>query len=116
MENIMNLILKNWSTILEYVLMFLSYFFVFLYRSKIQNTRNNLSIEYKANRTYMSQQIKLAQDKYEEKAAAFDKAVNDIETMKRAIVRHQATLEILVNPKEVIIDEHADGKNVPGIE
>lgn len=112
MNNIVNFVLKNWSPILEYALMFLAYFFVFLYRNKIQGTRNLLQKEYKHNRSYVKKEITAMRDEREREKAAFDTAVKQIETLSATLKRHENALRILTNPMEVITDDCTSRKDV----
>lgn len=116
MNNMVDFVLKNWSPILEYALMFLAYFFVFLYRNKIQGTRNLLQKEYKHNRSYVKKEITAMRDEREQEKAAFDAAVKQIETLSATLRRHENALRILTNPMEVITDDRTSRKDVLGSE
>ena len=116
MENIIDFVFENWTTIVEYALMFLAYFFVFLYRNKIQGTRELLKNEYKHNRSYVKKEISAMRDEREQEKAAFEAAIGQIETLSATVKRHENALRILTNPMEVITNDRTSRKDVLGSE
>ena len=104
MEKIMHLIVENWSTILEYLMMFLAYFFVFLYRNKSINTSNLLKTEYKTVNANLS-------EKYRENLQTFNDRCNELESMKQMLLRHDEVLQILIDTEVKIDGSTDDGGN-----
>ena len=100
MENIKQFIITNWPIILEYTLMFLAYFLVFLYRAKVKNTKTNLTLSMKGQKEHLE---KVADDlsiqmktELAESKAKYQAAIDKIETLEADILAlHKALKELL---------------------
>ena len=88
-------VIENWSSILEKAMIFLAYFFVFLYKKKMQNTRTVLTTEYKTNRKAFSDYSDKLEKKYQENYRLFNEKVGEIEEIQRKLARHEQALKIL---------------------
>ena len=108
MENIKQLLIANWPIILEYTLMFLAYFLVFLYRGKVKNTKTNLTLSMKGQKEHFE---KVADDlsvrvdnELTESKAKYQAAIDKIETLETNIRILQLALKELLR-EEVHEDE-----------
>lgn len=115
MEELKAAILTHGGEILEYAMMALAYFLIFLYRSKINNKSDNLGLLFKekmgevlkkdeelesivsTNSTFMQNQLVEAQKKYID-------AVNLIESLEQRITRTEKALVEIIEEWEVIDD------------
>lgn len=115
MEELKLAIITHSSEILEYALMLLAYFLIFLYRSKINNKSDNLGILFKekigkvlekdeelehivsTNSAFMQNQLIEAQKKYTD-------AVNLIQTLDQRLKRVENALVEIIEDLEVVDD------------
>lgn len=100
MEELKQIIFTHWSTILEYICMFVAYFLVFLYRNKVHTTKDNLMTIFKENmqtlktadadlRKTIRTELDLSKKKYND-------AVKKIERLERDLANTRKTIEILL--------------------
>ena len=126
MEELKRLVVTYGPTILEYVLMLLAYFFVFLYRSKVTSTKKNIDLAFSQfatrfadneanNKTildkciaYYTSALDTCKTDYaaalNESKAAYEAAVNEIAEYKKRTARLEDTLAILLS-EDLDIDE-----------
>ena len=83
MENIILVIQNNWQSILEYALMGLMYFLVFLYNNKVGNTRSFLLTHIKEKTLQMDEKHTSASKELAEAKAKYEEAVAEIATLKQ---------------------------------
>lgn len=107
MEQFKSFVIENWPTILEYVFMFIAYFLIMLYRSKVGTTKRDLSILFKektqeiterdkALRTDIDTSQNNMQKELEESKAAYQAAVNKIRTLERNTEKLTEIIAILI--------------------
>lgn len=94
MENIILVIQNNWQSILEYALMGLMYFLVFLYSNKVKNTRVTLTSLFKDRVPYAEEQLAIAQKRYE-------KAEEHVKILEARLERCEKALAVFIESEEV---------------
>lgn len=94
MEELKMLIINNWSTILEYALMFVAYFLVFLYKGKVGNTETTLRTLFTENRTAMKAE-------FDEARVAYTEARKKIVTLEIQLHQTKRALAALIADTEV---------------
>jgi multidrug resistance efflux pump len=126
MEELKSFIITNWPTIIEYALMLVAYFLVFLYKSNVSSTKKNIDIAFSqfATRfadnetnnktildkciTYYTSALDTCKTDYaaalNESKAAYEAAVNEIAEYKKRTARLEDTLAILLS-EDLDIDE-----------
>ena len=94
MQEALQIIRDNWQLILEYVLMFIMYFLVFLYNTKIRNTRTTLTSLFK-------EKVPRAEKALEEAKASYEKAVAERDAMQKELNKYKKAFEIFLDAEEV---------------
>lgn len=105
MEDIKQFITDYWPTVANYLFTFLSYFFVFLYRGRVQSTKQTLTLAMKSQikqiegtdktlRKDMSKELKESKQKYQD-------AVNQISDLQQRLKRAEKTLQAILEDVEV---------------
>ena len=103
---------QNWPMILEYMLMFIAYFLVFLYRSKVKTTKRDLTVLFQdkakevvntdkilrddmnATRGIMEKELAEAKHKYEE-------AINKISGLESRLCKTEKAFIAMLYDSEV---------------
>ena len=100
MEELTRLIVMHWPKIIQYGCMIVAYFLVFLFRGKINATRNNLTTSFKESISYMNdanKELKRGVTKeLEESKNKYAAAVNKISGLENTVRKLEATLEALL--------------------
>lgn len=100
MEQFQLYVIQNWSTIIEYTMMVVSYFLVFLYNLKVKGTRRDLTVLFKDEaRVVRSTDAKLREDMARELCEAkaqYEAAVNRITNVERDLRRAENALRELI--------------------
>ena len=115
MEELKQLVITYGPTVLEYALMLLAYFFVFLFRSKVTNTKKNIDLAFSQfaarcaenetnNKTILDKCTADYAIALNESKAAYEAAVNEIAEYKKRTARLEDTLAILLS-EDLDIDE-----------
>ena len=94
MEELKELIVNNWSTILEYALMFVAYFLVFLYKSKVGNAETTL-------RTLFKEKSTMLQSEFADAKSAYLEAREKIVTLEAQLQKTRRALAALIADTEV---------------
>ena len=109
MEQIIKTIIENYQIVIQYACMFLAYFLVFLFRSKVNTTRTNLTLAYK------SSEAKLREDFDKEVKTSkgyYDTAVDQISDLQKDVCMLKNTVSALIGGNDektsTITDENAD--------
>ena len=93
MEEIVQMIIENHQTIIQYLCMFVAYFLVFLFRSRVNKTKTNLTVAYKESdkrlRTDMQKELDTAR-------ACYDKAVDMISDLQDEVIMLRNTVKELI--------------------
>ena len=100
MEELKQIIITHWPTIVQYALMFVAYFLVFLYKNKITNTKTNLTTLFKDTVAHLSEtetslrndisaQLKLSKAKYQA-------AVDEIADLKVRMETQEKVIKALI--------------------
>lgn len=101
MEQMKTFLVEHWPTIFEYALMFVAYFLVFLYRSKVNNTKQNLSTLFKERVSYIDETDKVLRADMREKLTCAEskyiEAVNKIDSLERTLTKTCEALDIMLN-------------------
>ena len=97
MEELKQIIITYWPTIVQYVLMFVAYFLVFLYKS---NTKTNLTTLFKDTVTHLSKtETSLRDDisvQLELSKAKYQAAVDEIADLKTRIETQERAIDALI--------------------
>ena len=105
MEQLKQIFVEYWPTMLEYAMMFIAYFLVFLYKSKIANTKDNLTLLFKDKVKRISDENTTLRTDINaellEAKAKYAAAVNKIESLEAGLARANAVINILVEDSEV---------------
>ena len=110
-------VIENWTTILEYSLMFLAYFFVALCRINVGSTKKSLSALFKeeANtvrkidrqmRKDIADERKIMYDEFTASIAAYDKAISSITDLHKRVDDMEKAFQILIR-EETEVDDNA---------
>lgn len=100
-------VVENWPAIVQYALMFVAYFLVFLFRAKTNGTKRDLTAIFKDTANAMTQSEAQLEQKIdtdreymrkelEESKALYDKAVTIISSFDDKISRLEGAMNILV--------------------
>ena len=120
MEEFKAFIITNWSTIAEYAMMAVSYFLVFLYRSKIKDTKQNLTIMFKEKAQEVSTTDrklredavllrKIMTEELEEAKKLYNAAVDEIKTLKYKLAHAECALLEMIKEREDVEEVITDG-------
>ena len=101
MEEIKLFLIEYWPTIVEYALMFVAYFLVFMFRKSTTGTKQNLNLAFGEFKTKFADTEKSMQEKLEESQAAYLAAVSKIERLYARIETLEETVTILLSDDEV---------------
>lgn len=118
MEAFKSFIVTNWPTIIEYALMLVAYFLVFLYKSNVSSTKKNIDLAFtqfstkfadnEANNQIILEKcindyttaLEECKTQYllalNESQAKYEAAVNEIAAYKKRTSTLEATLQILL--------------------
>lgn len=96
MEELKLLVTTNWSTIVEYALMFVSYFLVFLYRNKVNGTKMNIDLAFKQFTKKFIENEANSNAQLEESKALYAAAVNTISKLEQKVKRLEETVACLL--------------------
>lgn len=118
MEDLKTYIVTNWPTIIENAAMVVAYFLVFLYRSKVNMTKRDLSVLFKEKATEVAKtdanlRIELAKTsnlmhrELVEAKAQYQKAVGEIRDLRERLARVEGAVEELIT--EEVVDD-GEGK------
>ena len=116
MEEFKQFCITNWPTILEYTLMFLAYFLVFLYRGKVSGTRRDLTLLFKEKSAIITKtDTDLRKDVHDveekmkrelvEAKERYNAAVDKIARLEKNLIRLEQVILLLVDDPEVENDE-----------
>lgn len=97
MEEIIKLIIENRQTIIQYVFTFLAYFLVFLFRSKVNNTKENLRVSFKETDKKLRKDV---QRELDESKTKYAEAIEKISSLQNDVVRLERTLRVLIGYEE----------------
>ena len=118
MEDLKTYIVTNWPTIIENAAIVVTYFLVFLYRSKVNMTKRDLSVLFKEKATEVAKtdanlRIELAKTcnlmhgELVEAKAQYQKAVGEIRDLQERLARVEGAVEELIT--EEVVDD-GEGK------
>lgn len=100
MEELKQIIITHWPTIVQYALMFVAYFLVFLYKSKVNNTKTNLTTLFKDTVAHLSKtETGLREDiavQLELSKAKYQAAVDEIADLKARIETQEKAIDALI--------------------
>lgn len=96
MEELKLLVTTNWSTIVEYALMFISYFLFFLYKSKVTGTKNNIDIAFKQFTEKFTANETNSNVRLQESIAQYTAAINTISKLEQKVKRLEETITCLL--------------------
>lgn len=89
MEELKQIMIQYWPTIVEYAMLGVSYFLVFLYRSIVVNTKDSLTTLFKDNAAQMK--AKLAESK-----ADYDAAISQVSDLKARLEKQERIIKALI--------------------
>lgn len=101
METFIAYIQEYWPTILEYALMFVAYFLVFLFRGKVNGTKNNLNLAFAQFRTEMTNTKNTLDLELTESKAQYRAAVDTIADLHAEITSLRQIVYALIDDTEV---------------
>lgn len=105
MEELKQIIVEHWSTIVEYAMLLVSYFLVFLYKSIVNKTKTTLTLLFKTNTKQMQEE--LTQSK-----ANYDTAVSKISNLEVQLEKQQRIINALIGDSdESICTDPEDKEN-----
>lgn len=122
MEEFKSCIVQNWPTIVEYAIMVVAYFLVFLYKAKVSGTRRDLTVMFKEKaqevtntdlklRADVGQTRKVMADELAEAKRQYQAAVDEISDLKAQLNRtEKALIEIIADEVENIVEVPDDGE------
>lgn len=100
MELVLSKITENWQTIVEYLLMFVAYFLVFLYKNKVNITKDNLTVAFKENMSVISKTDKTLREdihkELEESKLKYNEAVSKISSLENMVHILKDTIKALI--------------------
>lgn len=113
MEELNTIIVEKWPEILSYVFNFVSYFLFLLYRTKFSKTKNSMTLLFKdrvdkvdtidknlrsdieIERIAMREELEASIEEYKKSKIAYEKCMNEMSKMHRAII------EIIAEQEEI---------------
>lgn len=115
MEQFIQYFVENWESILEKALIFVSYFLVFLYRAKVNGTKDNLGTLFKENTTQLLEMdAKLREDMQAEHdiwSKALEDSVAKYESAVSIIKKLQDELMLTKNALAVFLEDIMEVKD-----
>jgi exonuclease VII small subunit len=112
MEELLQTVQTNWPVIVEYALMFVAYFLVFLYKSKINNTNRDLRTVFKDNvKLLKDAESKLRDDvmiQLEQSIKAYNSAISLIADLERRILVQEKTMNALLGGEDDETDTNTE--------
>lgn len=105
MEEIKLFIAEYWPTIVEYALMFVAYFLVFMFRKYTSGTKQNLNLAFGEFKTRFADNEKLMQERLEESQAAYLAAVSKIEKLYSRIETLEETVALLSGDDDMEVSD-----------
>lgn len=109
MEEIKLFLIEYWPTILEYALMFVAYFLVFMFRKYTSGTKQNLNLAFGEFKTRFADAENNMRLQLEESQAAYLGAVAKIEKLYARIDALEESVKFLSGDMEVLDDvQHED--------
>ena len=93
MEELRQTIVEKWPTILECALMVVSYFLIFLYRSKIKSTKLNITTLFKERTAYVDETDRALRE-------ALSNTMKRCDELEKRILRNEKALSIIINEEE----------------
>lgn len=109
MQEFLQLIVDNWQIILEYVIMFVLYFFFGLNCKTMKNTKINLTNLVKENTEQANLTNNSAIKELKEAQAKYDAAVRQISRLSDELGRCKKALEVLLS--EDVHNDRTTNKN-----
>jgi hypothetical protein len=110
MDKLIQILTQNWKIIVDYTLMAIAYFLVFLYRSKVKITRRDLTALFQEKSAEIVEgDTRLRSDmtrELGEAKAAYQQAVNEIADLREEVSNLHKALEIITRETEVESYEH----------
>lgn len=112
MEEFLQTIQTNWPVIVEYALMFVAYFLVFLYKNKINNTNRDLRTVFKDNvKLLKDAESKLRDDvniQLGQSIKAYNSAISSIADLERRILVQEKTMNALLGGEDDETDTNTE--------
>ena len=100
MEELITIISTYWPTILQYVMMFLAYFFVFLFKNRVNTTNTNLRTVFKENIANIKKaDTELREDVFAqllESKTSYKAAVDKLAATEMRLAKAEHAIEILL--------------------
>lgn len=96
----------NWPIIVEYTLMLIAYFLVFLYRAKVKSTKINLTNAFEKKTAEVAETRQALICELTEAKTLYNKAVEEIEMMRKEQIRLELALLELAKEDEEL--EHVE--------
>lgn len=96
----------NWPTLVEYTLMLIAYFLVFLYKAKVKSTKINLTNAFEKKTAEVAETRQALICELTEAKTLYNKAVEEIEIMRKEQMRLELALLELAKEDEEL--EHVE--------
>lgn len=108
MEGFIQFVTQNWSRILEYAMVAVCYFLVFLYRAKVGSARRDLKALFRSKSDEVTETDRLLREdvgkmqtqmkkELAEAKSKYRAAVDEICDLKARLIRAEDTLRLMIN-------------------
>ena len=104
MEEFKQYIVQNWPTIVEYAIMVVAYFLFFLYRSKVNGAKRDLTVMFKEKAQDITQTRQVMAAELTAAKAQYQAAVNEIAGLRARLNRAEKALVEIITETEVVDD------------